>query len=348
MPSPTITTAPQRKDGGGYLLVNSIPESIGKPSGKPPYRVPTMAEIRSLPWNGLTAVSTFSGAGGSSLGYRMAGFRVAWASEFVPAARETYSENFPNTTIDSRDIRGVEPRDILEATGLRQGELDVFDGSPPCASFSTSGKREKAWGKVKSYSDTSQRSDDLFFEYARLLRGLRPKAFIAENVSGLVKGTAKGYFLEILGALKNCGYRVKAKLLDAQWLGVPQARQRLIFVGFREDLGINPVHPAPFSYRYSVRDALAHLDDSKRITYHQYCQGDLATGANQQRFKVEPRGARPVESRRFSISEIKRLCSFPDDFILTGTYAQQWERCGRAVPPLMMRAIASTVASKLQ
>src|SRR5262249_48769124 len=143
-------------------------------------------------------------------------------------------------------------------TGKRAGEIDVLEGSPPCASFSTAGKRDKGWGRVRPYSDTRQRTDDLFFEFARLVAGLRPKVFVAENVSGLVKGVAKGYFLQVLPALKAAGggYRVTAKLLDAQWLGVPQARQRLFFVGVRADLGLEPAFPAPLPYRYSIRDAL--------------------------------------------------------------------------------------------
>lgn len=220
-----------------------------------------MAEIADLEWNGFNVVSTFAGCGGSSTGYRMAGYRVLLACEFVEAAQETYRANArPGTIIEPRDIRDVTGADILERIGLGVGELDIFDGSPPCASFSTAGKREKGWGEVKKYSDVEQRSDDLFFEYARLIEELRPKVFVAENVSGLVKGTAKGYFLEILAALKACGYRVSARLLDAQWLGVPQARQRLIFVGVREDIGTDPVHPKPLSYRYSIDEAIAGLN----------------------------------------------------------------------------------------
>ena len=77
---------------------------------KPPYRVPSMAGIAAVPWNGFTAISTFSGCGGPCLGYRMAGFRVAWASEFIPAAAEVYRANHPDTTLDTRDIREVKPR----------------------------------------------------------------------------------------------------------------------------------------------------------------------------------------------------------------------------------------------
>lgn len=227
---------------------------------KLPYHVPTMVDIAALPWNGFNAVSTFSGCGGSSTGYRIAGFRVLWANEFVPAAQDTYRANMaPHTVLDTRDIREVTAGELLAAAGVGVGEIDLYDGSPPCSDFSMVGNREDGWGKVKKYSDTKQRVDDLFFEFARLIKETQPRVFIAENVAGLVRGTAKGYFLEILRTLKACGYRVSAKVLDASWLGVPQVRNRLILVGVREDLPASPVHPSPMPYRYTVRDVLPHL-----------------------------------------------------------------------------------------
>jgi len=409
---------------------------------KPPYRVPTMEEIRALPPNGLTVASTFSGGGGSSTGYKLAGFRVVWANEFIPAAAETYRANHPDTILDTRDIRTVQPEEIraaLESAGV--SELDVLDGSPPCASFSSAGKREKAWGKVKKYSDSEQRTDDLFLEYIRILRGLKPRAFVAENVAGLGKGTAKGWFLEILRELKASGYRVACRQLDAQWLGVPQARQRLIFLGFREDLEREPVFPAPLPYRYSIREALPWLDRVIHDTSGQYSSGDvtdrpspaitigvnslnsthfkvtgrtgpgfarveseldrpmnaiLVTDPDQTRYEIEERAVRegasierfaigkewdrlgpgeqsekyadapsptilashgnagmagvthPSEKRKFSIAELLRICGFPDDYVLTGDYRQQWERCGRSVPPVMMSHVAREVAAVLR
>ena len=388
---------------------------------KPPYRVPSMAEIAALPWNGYSAVSTFSGCGGSSLGYKMAGFRVLWASEFIPAAQDTYRANHSATILDTRDIRSVQASDILDAIGMKPGDLDLFDGSPPCASFSTAGKREAGWGKVKAYSDTKQRTDDLFFEYSRLVKGVQPKVFVAENVSGLVKGTAKGYFLEILAELKQCGYAVSAKLLDAQWLGVPQMRQRVIFVGVRNDLasqfGVKPVHPKPLAYRYSVRDALPWIGETTPRAYRdrrgafgndgditdspaptvladsvgthwviepetdisRYAIGaewdKIGPGEKSEKYiqlqkpvidkpsptvtcppnstfsPTAPSGSasivHPTEKRKFSIAELRRICAFPDDFVLTGTYAQQWERLGRAVPPVMMMHIAKTIQTEV-
>lgn len=230
-------------------------------SGKPPYRVPSMAEVAALPWNGLKVASTFSGCGGSCLGYRMAGCRVVWANEFVPIAGDSYEANAaPGSVLDRRDVKLVKPEEILAAAGLKKGELDILDGSPPCQAFSTAGKRARGWGKERKYEHGAhQKNEDLFYEYIRLLRGLMPRAFVAENVSGLVKGVAKGYFIDILTQLRACGYRVEARLLDAKWLGVPQSRQRIIFVGIRSDLGRDPAFPAPLPYFYSVRDALPEL-----------------------------------------------------------------------------------------
>ncbi|MGC4031468.1 MAG: DNA cytosine methyltransferase [Tepidisphaeraceae bacterium] len=373
---------------------------------KPSYIIPSMADIRALPWNGFTVASTFSGCGGSSLGYRLAGFKVGYANEFVEEARNTYRANCSlETFVDGRDIRAVTADDIFAKLGMQPGELDLFDGSPPCASFSTAGSRAKGWGRVKTYSDTMQRTDDLFYEYSRLLRGIRPKTFVAENVSGLVKGVAKGYFLDILKELKTCGYRVSARVLNAAWLGVPQARQRLIFVGVRDDLGIDPVHPKPLPYCYTVRDALPHLRSVVHDTSGNRSAGEvidrpcptITVGGQQTaacHFKVEAEAditgtaigrewdrmgrpgtqsekyfqlvrpaldrpcptitatagqtgaagvTHPTERRKFSIAEVKALSGCPADFVLTGTYRQQWERLGRCVPPVMMSHIAAAV-----
>jgi DNA (cytosine-5)-methyltransferase 1 len=343
---------------------------------KPVYKVPSMREIEAIPWNGFNVISTFSGGGGSCLGYRLAGYRVLWANEFIPAAQATYKANHPNSILDERDIRNIKARDILEAINLKIGEIDIFDGSPPCAAFSTAGSRESGWGKTKKYSDTNQRVDDLFFEYQRLLKDLQPKVFVAENVSGLVKGTAKGYFIEIIKTLKSAGYNVKCKVLNAQWLDVPQSRERAIFIGVRNDLNLDPVYPKPRRYYYSVRDAWS---DALRVepiepetNFSKYAVSrfwdEIKIGeTHDKRFNAGKmpidRPAytitqsfgevnlanrwHPLEKRCLSVMEIKRLCAFPDDYILTGNYQQQVERMGRAVPPLMMKHIAHTIATEI-
>ena len=346
---------------------------------KPTYRVPTMREIAALPWNGYTVASTFSGCGGSCLGYRMAGYRVAYANEFIEEAQRTYKANHPQSYLDTRDIRQVKPEDVMEKAGVERGELDLFDGSPPCSAFSTAGKREAGWGKVKAYSDKAQRVDDLFFEYVRLIEGIRPKVFVAENVSGLVKGTAKGYFKRILAALREPGYRVSCRVLDAQWLGVPQMRQRTIFVGVRDALGLDPVHPSPLPYRYTVGEAVEGLlpgGEAKRLKpgtdTHRYwlatkpgspfsdaCKDLTGKTSFLTHKKQSPhRQANTItqgtqqlyhwaEPRTLTLQELRRIGGFPDDFELTGDFTQRWERIGRAVPPLMMSRIAGTIATEI-
>lgn len=351
---------------------------------KPRYEIPSMREIAKIRGtNGYTLVSTFSGCGGACLGFEMDGYEVLYANEFVEEARNTYAANHPSVHLDGRDIRNVTGEDILATIKKNAGEIDVLEGSPPCASFSTAGSREKAWGRVKKYSDTIQRADDLFYEYSRILGDLQPKVFTAENVSGLVKGKAIGYFKEILTDLRTRGYVVEAKILDASWLGVPQARQRLIFIGVRNDLadkyGLRPVFPKPQPHQYAIRDV---LDLSTPITHDpetgqdirldKYAIGPewdklLPGGQSTKYFQLvkpdihKPIGTitataggigaagstHPTQKRKFTLTELRTLSSFPADFTLTGNYAQRWERIGRSVPPFLSRAIAETIRTEI-
>ena len=93
---------------------------------KPNYKVPTMTEIAEIPTNGYKVVSTFSGCGGTCLGFRMAGFQTVWASEFIPAAQQVYRLNHPDVPLNTKDIRDVLPEDVLRESGLSMGEVDVL------------------------------------------------------------------------------------------------------------------------------------------------------------------------------------------------------------------------------
>ena len=125
--------------------------------------------------NLFKVVSLFAGVGGSSTGYRLAGGKVLAVNEFIEDAQNSYAKNYPDTHIFPQDVRELTGEMILNQIGLKRGELDILDGSPPCASFSTAGKKEKMWGEVKKYSNTEQRVDDLFFEFSRLVREIQPK-----------------------------------------------------------------------------------------------------------------------------------------------------------------------------
>jgi DNA (cytosine-5)-methyltransferase 1 len=362
-----------------------------------------MEEINKIKGtNGYSVISTFSGCGGSCLGFEMDGYKVLYGNEFIEQAQITYKANHPEVLLDERDIRDVTGKDILDKINKKVGEIDVLEGSPPCASFSTAGSQEKGWGKQKKYSDKSQRADDLFFEYSRILKELQPKVFVAENVSGLVKGKAIGYFKQILTHLQNNGYQVEAKVLDASWLGVPQARQRLIFVGIREDLAnkykLKPAFPKPLSYQHTLREVLPNITlmkfggkpnnwktvnvpaptlvagDAEMSPTGYFTSGgfvetidvithDPETGQDIRMNKDAIDAISTIEAtlddissagdtystqkRKFTLEEVRLLSSFPADFVLTGNFAQRWERIGRSVPPLMMYQIAKTIRQEI-
>jgi DNA (cytosine-5)-methyltransferase 1 len=118
--------------------------------------------------------------------------------------------------------------------------LDILDGSPPCSSFSMAGNREKDWGKEKKFREgqAEQVLDNLFFDFIDLAKELQPKVVVAENVSGLMMGSAKDYVKRIYTAFQEAGYqlRIEPYLLDASTMGVPQRRKRVFFIALRNDL----------------------------------------------------------------------------------------------------------------
>lgn len=238
---------------------------------KPHYKIPFISEINSTPWNGLKVVETFAGGGGSDIGWRWSGYNVVYANEFEKNPCATYRANHPHTFLDTRDIKIVSAKEILMRTRLKVGELDVLSGSPPCQGFSIA-NQNRLQGKLKTYENgITQKNEDLFFEYIRLLKGLMPKVFVAENVKGLTIGKAKSvlgsFNLDlfnnqdetILHGLMNCGYVVRWQILNAADYGTPQSRQRVFFIGVRKDLKLEPCFPIKQAYQYSVLDALPHL-----------------------------------------------------------------------------------------
>lgn len=324
-------------------------------------------------------ISLFSGCGGSSLGYKLAGLKVLLANEFIPSAADTYQANFPDTIVLRDDIRQLTGKTILDKVNMKADELDILDGSPPCQGFSTAGKRAEKWGKVVKYSDTMQRTDDLFYEYARILDEIKPKVFVAENVYGFAIGDAKKIFDEVLALLKSKGYQVSCKLLNAKYFNVPQNRPRLIWIGVREDFNIEPTHPKYQTKPRSIKEAFLGVKNEEwelkasrfketasvykylvqmkpgetgadynekgsffglmRLDWNKPANTILQSDAKH----ISCSAIHPDEHRRLTISELKRVHTFPENFILLGDYKQQWERIGRSVPPNMMKAIAEHI-----
>lgn len=320
--------------------------------------------------NAPTVISTFAGAGGSSLGYSMAGFRELLAVEWDDNAVETFKMNFSDVPVYHGDIAKISVDEVLSMTGLKVGELDVLDGSPPCQGFSTAGKRQ-----------LDDPRNQLFREYVRLLRGLKPKVFIMENVSGMVKGLMKLVFAEIMRELKASGYKVSARLLNAMYFGVPQSRERMIFIGVRDDLGVEPSHPKAETIGINFEKAIIGVEDyidrklpdiltsyadkhpdgkwSTDVKIYEKEKGNMAGSFSLKwayphmvlgtipKSEISITGiVHPNRIRYLNMSELKRCGSFPDTFDMLNR-ENAINRIGNSVPPLFMRSIALHVRNEI-
>lgn len=310
-----------------------------------------------------TVISTFAGCGGSSLGYKMAGYKELLAVEIDDHAVKIFKMNFPEVPVLQKDVSKLTGKQILDFCGIDKGELDVFDGSPPCQGFSTAGKRQVCDAR-----------NDLVGHYIRLVGELQPKVFIMENVSGMVKGVMKGTFIEYVKQMKALDYNVSCRLLNAKWLGVAQSRERMICIGVRKDIG-KSVFPKAHDKLIPVKNCpIKH-------------EGILLTGIELTRWKFIPPGGnfnnlpkelvngaakfsnfhrklhpdKPCytigkeehyssgrfyhwnEPRRITNSELKWFQSFPEWFKFYGTDKEIHARIGNSVPPLMMKAISGRI-----
>ena len=243
----------------------------------------------------------------------------------------------------------------MDFCGIREGELDLLDASPPCQGFSTAGKRR-----------VMDNRNDLFLEFVRLTKEIRPKIFLMENVSGMVKGKMKGRFKEIIIILKSLDYNVRCKLLNTKYYNVPQSRERLIFMGIRKDFNILPSFPKPNIKIITVKKILEGvipktkiiLSENEKFYYRKMKQGESASkyhpnGSWFGFIKVNPNKPSPTiiksagkglchwnEERHFSYNELQILCSFPENFIFIGNKSNKIDRIGNAVAPKFMEAIA--------
>ena len=357
----------------------------------------------------FNVLSTFAGGGGSSTGYRLAGGKILAVNEFVPEAQNTYRENYPNTTIVPGDIKELTGTYLMEQAGVKVGELDLLDGSPPCSAFSMAGSvshgegrtHADAFGKKKQYSDIKgvENVEDLFFEFLRVAKDIKPKVIIGENVEGLTMGEAKEYFHKIQNTFEEIGYLIVANVLDSSYFGVPQSRKRCFFIGVREDVaekvGINfmtmyQLYPDKNDFRTTLGEAINDVvnEDKEELDYLiDKISPEKAVGKTLMKMPKDPdkvltgmdyheKGhhfnlkrsslrkpcptitamgnlagvagtCHPIEDRKFTIKELKRIMSLPEDFKLTGKHKQQSERIGRMVPPLMMKALAESVYNKV-
>lgn len=162
------------------------------------------------------------------MGYKLAGFNVIGNCELDRQVNEIYVKNHKPRYNFNMDIRHL----LNQKLPTELYNLDILDGSPPCSVFSISARNTiDKFGKQKRFKEGQkmQRLDNLFLEFIKVAKEIRPKIVIAENVKGLIFGNAKGYVYEILQAFEKAGYNVQIFLLNSAFMQVPQARERLFF-----------------------------------------------------------------------------------------------------------------------
>ena len=196
------------------------------------WRIADGYPAKGIEAHGSKVFGTFICGGGSSMGYKLAGYHHLGGVEIDPRVAEIYRTNHHPEHLYVEDLRVFNERTDLPDELY---QLDLLDGSPPCSTFSFAGSREDAWGKKKQFAEGQavQTLDDLVFVYCETILKLQPKCFLLENVKGLTAGNAKSYLLRVLKNLNRGGYDSQVFVLNSATMGVPQRRERTFVIGHR-------------------------------------------------------------------------------------------------------------------
>ena len=242
----------------------------------------------------LTSIDLFAGAGGLSYGLTSEGFQTIAAVEIDPVSAKSYSLNHQHTSVMVSDVRQVSGTQILKRAGLTSGELDLLTGCPPCQAFSTLRTRRRK----QQLNDPSK---ELIIEMLRLVRSIRPRAVIVENVPGLADDE---HFTNFRLGLKQAGYQSTHAILNASDFGVPQRRKRLILIALRGraiPLGWSNYH----CERKTVRDTIGHLAPAGNSGDVLHDIPENRTPAMMSRIRATPKDG---GSRRDIPSELQCAC----------------------------------------
>lgn len=378
--------------------------------------------------NLLTCIDLFSGAGGLSEGFKQAGFTILAANDFDECSAATMKIAHPGVEFLSGPIQNIASDRLLSISGLSFGELDCLVGGPPCQAYSV-------YNHQRGMHD--ERSG-LFREYLRIVKDLKPRFVVMENVTGITSVGEGRAVKEITERLDELGYKVEFRILKAEHYGVPQERRRIFFVGYGKDFNFcwpSPTHreldlgrknlafgfDENISFPTTVWTAISDLpsldankgyeiQDYQTLPQNDY-QKPIREGSpkifnhvaphlapiNLERLKYIPQGGswrdipvellpagmkkarrsdhtkrygrlhpnglactiltkcdphwgaffHPFQDRAITVREAARLQSFPDRFQFQGSRVDQYRQVGNAVPPLLARAVASSVAQSL-
>ncbi len=320
------------------------------------------------PKNGLKVFGTFICGGGSTMGYKLAGYEHLGGVEIDKQVADVYRTNHNPKYLYNEDIRDFNKREDLP-TELYS--LDILDGSPPCSTFSMAGSREDGWGKKKQFREgqSVQTLDDLVYVYCDTIIKLQPKTFILENVKGIIAGNAKSYSKKIVEKMTKAGYSVQVFLLNAASMGVPQKRERVFFIGSKKELNF-PKLKLEFNERAVVFGEIKeagckspeclNFPESEKIRLQYIVFGDRDLRNADERYRggdafwnqklvydsdvcgtLTGRDKQFVfdEKRRLSNTEFKLLGSYPLDYNFKSIEPKYL--IGMSVPPVMTAQIAN-------
>ena len=321
----------------------------------------------------LKYIDLFSGAGGFSLGFDKAGFSNVFSVDIEPSFCQTYKRNFPSHKLVTKDISKLSDDEILELTN--SNDVDVVIGGPPCQGFSIAGNIGR-----KFIEDPRNR---LFKEFARVVRVVKPKYFVMENVARLFthnKGQTKE---EIIKTFKAMGYSVESKILNSADYGVAQVRKRAIFIGslsskeivfpkksvekfltVKEAIGHFPVIHSGETSSFANHKAMNHTE--QMLTKMGFvsdggCRSEIPENLRPKsgdvRKYIKYKSDAPAvcitgdmrkvfhyeQNRALTARELATLQSFPEDFVFEGSSISQQQQIGNSVPPKMAEAIANVI-----
>jgi len=326
----------------------------------------------------LNYIDLFSGIGGLSLGFEREGFENVFSIDFDKQANQTYKKNFPNHKLVEKDIKDLTRKEILELT--KGKEIDIIIGGTPCQGFSIAGRIGRRF--------LDDPRNHLFKEFARIVKILKPKFFVIENVKRVYSHNKGKTREEIISYFEKLGYKVDCKVLNSAYFGVPQIRHRVFFIGnkLKRD---NKFPKQDINEFKTIKEAIDDLPKLKSggssgIPNHQSMSHSkqmlkkmsyVSNGGSRNQI---PEHIRPIsgdprkyikydknkpsicitgdmrkvfhysQNRALSVRELARIQSFPDNFIFLGTKISQQQQIGNAVPPLMAQAVAKTIKEQLK
>ena len=363
---------------GFYIYLHILCSLDGGKMVNYDWKINDLSKVKS---NGKTVFSCFSCGGGSSMGYKLAGFNVIGNVEIDPRVNECYVKNLKpkhNFLMDIRElvIKKELPDELFN--------LDILDGSPPCTLFSTANlTADEKKGKEVYFREgqAKQKLDDLFSSFIQLADRLRPKIVVAENVVGLLHKKNASYVNAIFCELENAGYSVVHRVLDASKMGVPQKRKRVFFLAIRKDLKCKTIDlfcnsphidlefnekPILFSQVKSKHGRVDRpLTPMSRQVWESRIEGDKNFGDTNQRIKggegrsgfsdnylynesvaytLTTKSCSNVlfdEARYLNDDELLKVATFPSDYDFKGR--SPLYIVGMSVPPLMTYGLANEI-----